>query len=162
LTALAFRVLAAYFGFIAIQYASMTAQMSTPMMRFATRRPLPSWQVLLIPTALYILGGVALLWYSFRLAPKSKDEDEGPLEFDQLKNLAFLVLGTFFFVNTLPLLLTDIVSTFRLDMFPRQPGVDRWIYDIGASLAGLGLIVANAPKKEQIPGFDEMRTLRNR
>ena len=140
----------------------MTAQMATPMMRFATRRPLPSWQVLVIPTALYIFGAAALLWYSFRIAPKPDDDQDGPLDFEQLKNVAFLVLGAFFFINTVPLLISDLVSTFRLDLYQRQPGLDRWIYDIGASVAGLGLIVANAPKKEQIPGFDEMRTLRNR
>ena len=157
-SALAFRVLAVYIGFVAIQYMSSTAQMITPAMRFATRRNFPSWPNFAVPGFMYIVGAVVLFFYSLKLAPKSDEEEDGSLTFEQLKGLSFLVLGAFFLINGVPLAITDLFSTLRPDLFNRQPGLDRWIYDVGSSNAGIGLIVANSPKREVVPGFDEMRS----
>ncbi len=155
-TSLAFRLLSVYFAFVAIQYASMTARMVTPAMRFANiRNQPPPWPNFAVPAFLYIVGGALLYWYSVRTAPKS-DEDMQPVSYDQLKSLLFMVLGAFFLINYAPLAVADVFSTFRDDFFNRQTGLDRWLTDFGSSLAGLALIVFNAPKREAIPGFDEM------
>lgn len=158
ITALAFRLLAVYIGVVAIQYGSMTVRMTTPQMRFATGRNFPSWPYYAVPTFLYVVGALVLFWYSFRIAPKAQEHEEEKLEFEQMKNVAFLVLGAFFFISTAPLLASDLLWTVKSEWFNRQPSVDRWIYDVGATLAGLGLIVANTPKKEGVPDFDEMRS----
>lgn len=158
ITALAFRVLAAYIGVVAIQYGSMTVRMTTPQMRFATGRNFPSWPYYAVPTFLYVVGALVLLWYSFRLAPKGEEHADEKLEFDQLKNVAFLVLGAYFFISGAPLAISDLLSTVKSEWFNRLPSVDRWIYDVGSTIAGLGLIVANSPKKEGVPDFDEMRS----
>jgi hypothetical protein len=157
ISSLAFRLLAVYVGFVAIQYISMTARMSSPAMRNATQSRLPPWPNFAVPAALYIVGGLLLFWYSIRLAPKSTDEEEGALEFHQIKSLAFTVLGTYFLINYAPLVASDVLATVS-NAFNRTPRLDQWITDVGSSLAGIFLIVANAPKREGVPGFDEMRS----
>lgn len=157
ITSLAFRLLAVYVGIVAIQYISMTARMTTPAMRNATNPRMMPWPNFAVPAALYVLGGLWLFWYSMRLAPKNVDEEEGPLEFEQIKNLAFTVLGAYFLISYAPLAISDALSA-GFGIFNRTPTLDRWITDVGCSLAGLFLIVANAPKGEGVPGFDEMRS----
>ena len=156
ITSLAFRLLSVYFAFVAIQYVSLTARMVTPAMRFANlRNQPPPWPNFAVPAFLYIVGAALLYWYSVRTAPPVGD-DSGGITYDQLKSLLFMVLGAFFLINYAPLVIADLFSTFRDDFFNRQTGLDRWLTDVGSSVAGLALIVVNAPKREAIPSFDEM------
>jgi len=162
ISSLAFRMLSVYIGVVALQYGSLTAQMSTPAMRFSSRRNLPGWPNFAVPAVLYALAAAFLFWYAVGIAPKREDEETGTLSFDQLKKLAFLVLGAFFLISGAPLVISDVLSTMKGELFNRQPGLDRWIYDVGSSVAGLALVIANSPKGEPVPGFDEMTSHKRR
>jgi hypothetical protein len=156
LGAITSRALAIYVGIQAVQYASLTAQMVQPAMRFATRRNFPPWPNYAIPAAIFLVAAIALWVSSNRFWPR-ESEQEPAIEFDQLKRLVFMALGTYFLIDAAPSLIADVLSTMRNDVFTRTPGIERWIYDSGASVAGLGLIVANM-KRDPLPGFDDIRS----
>ena len=152
---IASKSLAVYLGVQAVQYGSMTAFLLQPAQRFASRRPNPDWPNYAIPAIIFATGAIAL-WLAARRFWPNDVEHESTIQIDQLKRLAFALLGAYFLIVFGGPAILDVINSYETTAFNRPPQNPRWIVDCGVALIGLTLLIVSR-KKQPVPGFDDFR-----
>lgn len=152
---IASRMISVYLAVQAIESGSMVAFYLQPAMRYASRRPVPTWPSYAVSAAVFAIGAVVFWVMASRFWARDT-ELPSDVDLEKLKRIGFQLLGAYFLIDYAAAGFAEMASRAQVDLTPRAFPNARWEIYLGIAFIGLVLLVANTPRSS-VPDFDQMR-----
>jgi hypothetical protein len=151
---IASRMISVFLAVQALENGSMTAFFLQPAMRYASRRPVPTWPSYAISAGVFAVGAILFWVLSNRFW--SPESEPAQVDLEKLKRIGFQLMGAFFLIDYGGSGLAEMMSRASVDLTARAFPNARWEVYFGIAFIGLVLLVANTPRSA-VPDFDQMR-----